>query len=96
MAKIRKLIAEWSKNVQVGIYDNCTETVRLYQSTAIYHYFYVRSSGSLDHTTERIFGKDHKRLLDLAQKQMQDGVDYTHEAIEICAHRPRTRGRENK
>ena len=75
-----KIIATWSDDTSVAIYDHETWTVRLYEDRAVYHYPTVRwvgNSGSLAHTTDRITGDTHKALLKIAREQIEDDADYT-------------------
>lgn len=81
-----KLIAKWSDDIKVGIWDNEEWTLRLYKDRAILHYPTVRwvnNSGSLHYTSERITGRRHASLLKIAQEQADDAADYTDRVSEI-------------
>lgn len=83
-----KLITEWSDSIQVGIWENCATSIRLYADRAIYKAPYVKwrnNSGSLDVETRRITGDDLKALLQIAKEEDEDGEDYTSRAFELLS-----------
>jgi hypothetical protein len=85
----RKLIAEWSRDEQVGIWDNCTATIRLYADRAVYKGNTVRwtnNSGSLAALNRRITGAPHRKLLELAAQQAEDDADYADDAFEAVMY----------
>ena len=84
-----KLIREWEDNIQVGIWDNCRTSIRLYCDRAIYRAPYVRwqnNTGSLDFQSRRIVGADLAALLKIATHEDEDDADYTEEAFELLAY----------
>ena len=84
-----KLLCEWSNDIQIGIWDNCHTSIRLYADRAIYKAPYVRwqnNSGSLDVETRRITGSDHAALLKIHQEEEEDGEDYSSQAFELLDH----------
>jgi len=81
-----QLIAQWSGDIKVGIWDNETWTLRLYPDRAILKYPTVRwvnNSGSLEHRATRIEGKVHAQLLKVAEQETQDAEDYTERVREL-------------
>ena len=84
-----KLIREWEDTIEVGIWDNCRTTIRLYADRAIYKAPYVRwrdNSGSLDFEAGRIVGADLAALLKIQQEEEEDGEDYTGRAFELLSY----------
>lgn len=82
----RRLIVEWTRDEKVGIWDNCTATLRLYSDRAIYKGKTVRwvgNSGSLANDHRRINGRIHAQLLALAMQESEDDADYSDEAFEL-------------
>lgn len=76
----RKLIAKWSDSIQVGIYDNSSWSVRLYADRAVARIPYVKwvgNTGGYAEQHERITGKQHAELLEIARQQVDDEADYT-------------------
>ena len=85
----RKLIKEWNQGCQVGIYENCSSTIRLYSDRAIVRAPYVKwvgNSGNLADSCERITGQRHRALLELATQEVEDSADYTGQAMSIVCH----------
>ena len=83
----RKLIAKWSDEIQVGIWERCDWSIRLYEDRTIVSMPYVKwvnNSGSLSYRQSRITGAAHARLIALAQQQIDDDADYSAEACEIA------------
>lgn len=83
-----KLIAKWSDSCKVGIWDNETWTVRLYEDRAVYRHPYVKwvgQSGSLAYLSHRITGKMLTELLEIAKQQVNDSADYTNRVGELTA-----------
>lgn len=81
-----KLIAKWSDDIKVGIWDNEEWTLRLYEDRALLKYPTVKwsnNSGSLEHQTTRITGRIHAALIKLAAEQETDAEDYTERAREL-------------
>ena len=81
----RKLVAEWSGNIHVGIYDS-EWTVLLYEDRAIVRMPYVKWSGNtggLDIARHRLVGRELQRLLEIARQQVEDSEDYTEQVKEI-------------
>ena len=75
----RKLIATWSDDIVVGIY-NSTWTVRLYADRAVVRIPYVKwvgNTGGYAERHERITGKLHAELLEIKRQETEDDVDYT-------------------
>lgn len=84
-----KLIREWSDRIQIGIWENCSTTIRLYADRAIYKAPYVRwqnNSRSLDVSSRRIIGADHAALLKIASEEVEDAADYTKRAFELLSY----------
>jgi hypothetical protein len=84
----RKLIAEWSDSIKVGIYDNCTWRIRLYHDRAVVKMPGVKWEGNTGGYHEyiyRIVGDDHAMLLEIAKNQEVDGEEYSEEAYEIAS-----------
>lgn len=82
----RKLIAEWTRTEQVGTWDDCAATIRLYADRALYKGQTVRwenNSGRLASDHRRITGRVHAQLLALAMRQTEDEADYSDEAFEL-------------
>jgi len=79
-----KLVAEWSGQINVGIYDNCTWTIRLYEDRAIVRMPGVKWTGNtggyhLYRTRET--GARLQALLCLARHQSADIEDYAEQAL---------------
>lgn len=84
----RKIIASWTREESVGIWDNLTATLTLYDDRAVYRGHTIRwhnNSGSLADHNCRIVGHPHAELLKLARDEAEDGADYTGEAFAIAA-----------
>ena len=82
----RTLVKEWSDYEQVGIWDNCEWTVRLYEDRAIYKGKTVRwsgNSGSLADVHERWTGKVVETLKRIAREEIADEADYTDQVYAI-------------
>lgn len=82
----RKLLAEWSWDCSVGIWNNETESVRLYSDRAIHKSPYVKwvnNSGSLAETTERYTGQLLEQLKAIAQQEVDDDADYEDRVREL-------------
>jgi hypothetical protein len=80
------LVKEWHDYEQVGIWDNCKWTVRLYEDRAIYKGNTVRwsnNSGSLAEIHERWTGKVIETLKRVAREEIEDDADYTDKVYEI-------------
>jgi hypothetical protein len=80
----RKLITEWSDTIQVGIYDDCTWSIRLYEDRAVVKMpgvKWVGNSGCYHEYRYRITGSDLTRLLQIAQ---EDDADGTEEALSLA------------
>ncbi|MDD5358270.1 MAG: hypothetical protein PHX80_03935 [Candidatus Nanoarchaeia archaeon] len=80
------LIKEWYDYEQVGIWDNCRWSVRLYDDRAIYKGHTVRwvnNSGSLADVHERWTGKVLDQLKKIAQEEKEDDADYTDQVYAI-------------
>ena len=61
-----KIIHTAERNVQVGIWDNCTDVIRVYADRTVAHLNSVRwvnNSGSLHTEKTRITGKRHADIL---------------------------------
>jgi len=81
-----KLIAQWSDDIKVGIWDNESWTLRLYADRAILKYPTVKwlgNSGSLDHVGTRITGSTHSALIAIAAEETADVADYTERVREL-------------
>jgi hypothetical protein len=62
-SQITSKVLTASRNVSVGIYDNCTNTIRCYPDRTIARLATVRwtgNTGTLDYTTIRVTGRDHE------------------------------------
>lgn len=77
----RKLIREWSDAITVGIYDNSTWRVRMYDDRAVVTMPTVRwtsqSSGGYHEDKYRIEGVGLERLKDIYANEQADDEDYT-------------------
>ena len=76
----RKLIAEWSDQVKVEIYDSCTWRVRLYSDRAVVLMpttKWVGNTGGYHEDKYRVVGNAHAQLLQIAREETEDGEDYT-------------------
>lgn len=83
----RKLIATWSDDIKVGIWDS-EWTLRLYSDRAILRRPYVKwtgQSGRYAEATHRIMGRDLASLLAIAAQEEADGEDYTERVYEIAS-----------
>jgi len=83
-----KLVAEWSGRINVGIYDNCTWTIRLYEDRAIVRMPGVKWTGNtggyhLYRTRET--GRKLAALLAIAERETADAEDYSDEALEVVS-----------
>lgn len=81
-----KLIAQWSDDIKVGIWDNEAWTLRLYEDRAVLKYPTVKwshNSGSLDYVSARITGRIHAALLKVAADQTDSIEDHTERAREL-------------
>jgi hypothetical protein len=79
-SKARKIIARWSDTIKVGIWDNESWTLRLYEDRALLRFPVVKwrsNSGSLDYVSTRIEGRIHEDLLRIAREEVEDCEDYT-------------------
>ena len=83
-----KLIQEWTWSLNVGIYDNCTATVRLYEDRAIVRMPGIKWQGntgayhlyrSLIDSSNRTDAEMLAQLLRIAANEAQDDEDYTEE-----------------
>jgi len=82
----RVLVKEWSGHEQVGIWDNCKWSVRLYEDRAVYKGHTVRwvgNSGSLADVHERWIGKVVGMLERIAKEEIEDEADYTDKVYAI-------------
>jgi len=82
----RTLIKEWIGYEQVGIWENCRWSVRLYEDRAIYKGHSVRwvgQSGSLVDVHERWTGKVVDKLKAIAKREVEDEADYIDEVYAI-------------
>jgi hypothetical protein len=85
----RKVVKVWHvAGLQVGIYDNCTQTIRLYEDRVCIKEPYVKWIGNTGGYAEA-----HYRVTDpgtvedltaLAQAELDDSADYTEKAREIA------------
>lgn len=74
------LVKEWSGYHQVGIWDNCKWSVRLYEDRAVYKdntIRWVNNSGSLADVHERWTGPVVDTLKRIAREEIQDEANYT-------------------
>jgi len=85
-----KKIKTWSNDIKVGIWDNETWTLTLYNDKAILHMPYVKwigNSGSLDEHVTRFDtesgGKMLERFKKIASQEIEDGEDYTERIKEL-------------
>ena len=84
-----KLIAEWSGSIDVGIYDNCTWTIRLYEDRAIVRMPGVKwegNTGGYHLYRTRETGRILRELLALAAEEKSDSEDYSDRALEIVTN----------
>ena len=75
-----KLIREWTDEIKVGIYDNCTWSVRIYADRAIVRMPGVKwegNTGGYHLYRYRALGRCLRDLLALAQSEIDDDEDYT-------------------
>jgi hypothetical protein len=75
-----KLIAKWSDDIKVGIWDNEKWTLKLYEDRALFRFPTVNwrgDSGSLEYASTRITGRVYAALLNIAAEQADDRDDYT-------------------
>ena len=82
----RVLVKEWSDYEQVGIWDCCKWSVRLYEDRAVYKGHTVRwvnNSGSLADVHERWTGKVIETLKRIAREEIEDEADYTDQVYAI-------------
>ena len=78
----KTLVREWTGYKQVGIWDDCRWSVRLYEDRAIYKGHTVRwvnNSGSLAEVHERWTGKILEALMRISREEIEDKADYTDE-----------------
>lgn len=83
-----KLVAEWSGKINVGIYDNCTWMIRLYEDRAIVRMPGVKwegNSGGYHLYRTRETGRKLRDLLALAAQETADATNYTDRALEIVS-----------
>jgi hypothetical protein len=81
----RKVIKVWEDWYQVGIWENCKQSVKLYEDRAIIKIPYVKwvnNSGSLDWSTERVTGKMLALLSTIAKQEVEDQEDYTDQVMD--------------
>jgi len=82
----RVLVKEWSDYEQVGIWDSCKWSVRLYEDRAVYKGHTVRwvnNSGSLADVHERWTGRVFETLKRIAREEIEDEADYTDQVYAI-------------
>lgn len=83
-----KLVAEWSGSINVGIYDNCTWSIRLYEDRAIVRMPGVKwqgNSGGYHLYRTRETGRKLAELLAIADRESADAEDYTADALEAVS-----------
>ena len=83
-----KLVAEWSGRINVGIYDNCTWTIRLYEDRAIVRMPGVKwtgNTGGYHMYRTRETGRKLAALLAIAERETADAEDYSYEALEVVS-----------
>ncbi len=83
----RKLLASWSGDIKVGIYDS-EWSVRLYEDRALVVMPIVKwvgNSGGYAEIKSRITGRDLAKLLDIAKREIEDDAvgDYSEDVREI-------------
>jgi hypothetical protein len=81
-----KRISSWSDDIKVGIWDNESWTLRLYEDRALLKFPTVSwrgDSGSLEYASKRIEGRIHKSLLKIALNEVADDEDYTEQVREL-------------
>jgi len=72
-----KLITTLTRDVQVGIYDNCKDVVRVYEDRTIAHLSGVRwvgNTGGYHVYKRRIDGAAHARILAAAKDEADETV----------------------
>jgi hypothetical protein len=82
------LVAEWSGSINVGIYDNCTWSIRLYEDRAIVRMPGVKwqgNSGGYHLYRTRETGRKLAELLAIAARESADAEDYTADALEVVS-----------
>jgi hypothetical protein len=83
---MEKLIKEWTDDHQVGIWENCRWSIRVYEDRTIYKDYTVKwcnNSGSLATTHKRFTGSLHQRLIMLAREEIENDADYMRKAYEL-------------
>ena len=85
----RKVVKVWYvTGMQVGIYDNCTQTIRLYEDRVCIKSPYVRWIGNTGGYAEAHYRVTDPKVIDqlkrLAQAEIDDDADYTYQARKIA------------
>lgn len=87
-AASRTVVKTWHKFLAVGIYDNCSERIRLWEDRITVRYPYVKwigTTGGYAETHYRITNPAIvAQLQALVQAEIDDDADYTEEATEIA------------
>lgn len=87
MANINTKLAEVEREIQVGIWENLTESIAIYADRTVIKSWTVRwvnNSGSLKPTRERVTGNRHAAFLKALENAKSDDVepeDYIFEAL---------------
>jgi len=82
----KTLIKEWSDYHQVGIWDNCKWSVRLYEDRVIYKDYtvkWINNTGSLATQHERFTGVILEALKKIAAEEIADNADYIQRVYEL-------------
>lgn len=84
----RKVVKTWHiTGLQVGIYDHCTETIKLWDDRVTVKAPYVKWIGNTGGYAESCYRLDSAvlvgRLKTLAQAETDDDADYTEDVREI-------------
>jgi hypothetical protein len=75
-----KVIAKIERSVQVGIFENCTLSIRIYPDRTLVREPYIRWVGNTGGYAERnlrLEGEAHMALIRAADRATQDRVDPT-------------------
>jgi hypothetical protein len=83
-----KLVAEWSGQIKVGIYDNCSWSIRLYEDRAIVRMPGVEwtgNTGGYHLYKTRETGYKFRDLLAIAKREREDEESYTDDALDAVS-----------
>ena len=85
----RKVVKVWDvTGLQVGIYENCNQVIRLYEDRVCIRSPYVKWIGNTGGYAEAHYRVTDPRVVqelkELAQAEIDDDADYTEQAREIA------------